>query len=194
MLLRPSEDSLFRPVTAEDWTNAVPRFTEESSQLTSLQKRLIDANLRRRFWFLYAQHPEKLAGPQISTKPQTSIWVAASLTTSPTEGSKSREQSPSGLKLNSSKAAIKTDKNAAFANFSKLERTVETTSPNVIMPGVSRTRITASTAVTQYDAVATDAAAVDQGNVAVVKRACGVCEHVAQVGFLSADESGLSFE
>lgn len=78
--LRPTEDGLFQPVsqTSPDWLNVTSYRLEEGRALTQLQKRLIQANLRRRYWFLYAQrHSEKLAGARPSEATQTTIPMDA---------------------------------------------------------------------------------------------------------------------
>ncbi|KAJ6055864.1 hypothetical protein N7444_004962 [Penicillium canescens] len=159
VLLRPTENALFRPVSsttiAEDWMSVVPNFAEGSGHLTPLQTRLINANLRRRYWFLCAQrHSDKLARPQTSAGPQASTPRVGTPTISPVEGSVSRPSDTPSSKLASSKGSKHPDKESTLPGLSTVASTVEITNPSaedeVTIPGVPQTRITAITAAAQY--------------------------------------------
>ena len=78
VLLRRCKEGLFRPVDPNkpDFSTTMPNLPPERRSLTPLQERLIDANLRRRYWFLCAQrHWIKLSGEQ-SSKATVAIPVS----------------------------------------------------------------------------------------------------------------------
>lgn len=153
IILRPTENALFRPKIPEDWTSVIPCIAEGEGQLSPLQMRLIDANLRRRYRFLCAQrHSEKLAGSRTPAKTQdTTKSHAGTSTTSVKEGgvSRSSDSTPAN-----SQTFTKPVKELSLRTSSTKASTVETkyhsAEDKVHIPRAPQTKITAITATTQY--------------------------------------------
>lgn len=155
VLLRPTKEGLFRSASdqtiTEDWMSVVPHYADRRNHLTPLQRRLIDANLRRRHRFLCAQkHSEKLSGPQPSVKPQTSKSRGGTTTTVPVETGESKQSHTPSVKSDTSHVA----KKPTLPELSTVASTVEIEPHHekdmVALPVVARTGITAITTAIQY--------------------------------------------
>ncbi|KAJ5698402.1 hypothetical protein N7462_000407 [Penicillium macrosclerotiorum] len=159
VLLRPTDDALFRPViqpnSPEDWMSIVPNFEAGKHHLTPLQTRLINANLRRRYWFLCAQrHSEKLAGPQKVWTPRASTIEKENQITPPAEDYVPQQSVTLSSRPASSYAVKDTDEKSTFRDLSTVASTVGTIPTSkkgrASAAEFSRTRITAIAAAVQY--------------------------------------------